>query len=144
MNQNVFTAYLPYISIMIGLIMIGISMLLDSKKSKLKDTGIATDGIIFKQELSNSIDKVSDTIIVRFVTQKQEWITGIIQQDFQLFYTGQFKNGEAIMVYYGQDNPSNFYVDTKQSELLGRVFIGIIGFLFIMVGLYKFFINHSL
>ena len=135
--------FLPYIFLLIGLIVLAITFFYKSNKSELKKTGIAVDGIVFDQEMSssgsfdNSTTGQNDKITVRFVTQKQEWITGQIQQDFQIYYSGQYKNGETLKVYYDEKNPSNFYVDTKQSELKGRVVIAIVGFVFLLIGLYK-------
>ncbi len=105
------------------------------------------DGIVYEQESNanfnlssdTTFNRVSDRIIIRFVTQKEEWITGMIQQDFQMFYTGQYKNGDAVKVYYEPNNPSNFYVDTKQSESTARVVMAIVGLIFIIIGLYKMY-----
>jgi hypothetical protein len=147
MNQINITAYLPYVFSVAGLAVITIAFFYTAKKNQLKETGIPVDGIIFRQDINNkynqsydSITPVNDKITVRFVTQKQEWITGEIKQDFQLFYTGQYKDGETIKVYYDPENPSDFYVDTKQSELISRVLIGLAGITLLLYGLYKIFI----
>ncbi len=140
MTQSNYIQYLPYLSLAIGLIAIAFSILYVSKKSKLKQTGICVDGIIFKQDTedySQSDISAENKITVRFVTQKKDWITGDIGQDFQFFYSGQYKDGESVIIYYDEHNPSNFYVDTKQSEIIGRMFIAIIGLVFLSVGLFK-------
>lgn len=148
MNES-FAAYQPYIFLTAGLISLTISVFWNSKKNELQETGIPADGIIFEQDFENSINfstkdsyssPIKDKIIVRFLTQKQEWITGAIKQDFQFFYTGQYKDGDAVKVYYDKDNPSNFYVETKQSELTGRLVVGAAGLIFIIVALYQIFI----
>ena len=138
MNQTFFAEYQPYIFIATGLLVLGFSVFSESGKSILKKTGVPVDGIIFEQDYSNNSGSTytKDKISVRFVTQTLEWITGTIEQDFQTFYTGQYKNGETVKVYYDKDNPSNFYIDTKQSELIARIVIGLVGLLFSFIGIY--------
>ena len=118
-----------------------------SSKSNLKQTGVPVEGIIFEQSFDNSFNRsfdnfssfTKDKITIRFVTQTGEWIMGVIKQNFGVYYTGQYKNGDAVKVYYDKDNPSNFYVDTKQSEYVGRLVIGLVGLIFLSIGLYKLF-----
>lgn len=145
MNQNIPSDYQSYIFICVGFISIGYAVLFKSKKSKLKETGISVKGIIYKQTESNSFDSnttSANTIVtVRFVTENKEWITADINQDFQISYTGQYKNGETVNVYYDKENPYNFYVDTNQSEFLARIFAGILGLIFSMIGLYKLLLH---
>lgn len=147
MNHIHIAEYLPYVYSVAGLALIAIAFFYTSEKNKLKETGIPVDGIIFRQEINNynqsvddSISSVNNKIIVRFVTQKQEWITGEIKQAFQLFYTGQYKDGETIKVWYEPDNPSDFFVDTKQSESIGRAAFAVAGFLLFVFGLYRIFV----
>ena len=148
MNHNFFADYQPYIFLFVGLIVLGLSAFWESTKSKLKQTGITVDGIVFEQGFDNSFNQsfdnsssfTKDKVTIRFVTQTGEWITGVIKQDFQVFYTGRYKNGDTVKVYYDKDNPSDFYVDTKQSELTGRLVFGSVGLIFLLVGLYKLFV----
>ena len=133
-----FTNYLPYIFLASGLALTAVSCFFISKKSNLKETGIPVDGIIFKQS-GDSDDNVNNKITVRFLTEKQEWITGLINQDFQLFYTGQYKDGDHIKIFYNPTNPSEFYVDTKQSELITRLVGGLSGICLTIIGLYQIF-----
>ena len=141
MGQYITIEYVSYILIVVGLIVLGISMFYESSKSKLKRTGILVDGIIFEQTRESTFENsnVKDKISIRFLTQEKEWITALIQQDFQLFYTGQYKDRETVKVYYDRENPYNFYVDTKQFELLARVLVGTIGLCILLVGLYKLY-----
>lgn len=147
MKQNILSQYLPYIFFLIGLILVAVSIFYKSEKAKLKQTGLVADGIVYEQENginisvlpNNSYQSANKKTTIRFVTQKEEWITGMIQQDFQMFYTGQYKNGDAVKVYYDPNNPSNFYVDTKQSEGTARFFMAITGLIFIIIGLYKLY-----
>ncbi len=137
-----------YIFTAAGLIALSISVLWPSTNSHLKKTGIPVDGIVFKQgsentnssSFDNSFGQIKDKITVRFVTHTGEWITDVIKQDFKIFFTGQYKNGDSIKVYYNKENPSDFYVDTKQSELAGRLVLGLVGLIFLMIGLYQLFV----
>jgi len=133
-----FTQYLPYAFLAFGLSLIAFACFFIPKKSSLKENGIPADGIVFEQGMSGDSDiNVNNKITIRFLTKKQEWITGPIDQDFQLFYTGQYKNGDHVKVFYNPSKPSEFYVDTKQSELLTRIIGGSIGVCLVAVGLYQ-------
>jgi hypothetical protein len=142
------TEYQPYIFLAVGLIFLTISIFWASTKSNLKESGLSVDGIVFKQGFDNSRRSsyndsypfIKDKITIRFLTQNGEWITGVIKQDFGIFYTGQYKNGDNLKVYYNKDNPSEFYVDTKQSEIKGRLVIGFVGLAFLLIGLYSLFV----
>ncbi len=145
MNQSFFAEYQPYIFVVLGLIALIFSFFWATSNSKLKQTGISVDGIVFKQDfddrfnqsLDNSSSYTKDKITIRFVTQTGEWITGVLRQDFGLFYTGQYTDGDTVKVYYDKSNPSNFYIDTKQSEFVGRLIVALVGLVFLIIGLYK-------
>lgn len=147
MSNNIVSEYLPYLFLGMGLMAIAVSILYTSKNVNLKTNGISVEGIVYEQDYENTsffsasdIDSpnIKDKITVRFLTRKDEWITGAIKQDFALFYN-QYKDGETVKVYYQEDNPSNFYVETGQSEFLGRLFIAFVGLVFTICGLYKIF-----
>lgn len=147
MIQEYLIEFKPYIFLVAGLITLIISLLNKSNGVKLKETGIPVDGIIFEQgfdqSTNNSYDTsssfVKDKISVRYVTLSGEWITEDIKQEFRLFYSGQYKDSETVKVYYEKDNPRNFYIDSKQSELGGRILGIVIGLGFTVYGLYEFF-----
>ena len=149
MELTTLNTYLPFIFLGIGSVSIAIAIFFKSSKSILKETGIEVEGIIFKQErntnfstqIDDSSSSINNRITVRFVTKKQEWITEVIKQDFQLFYTGQYKDGNTIKIFYDESNPSNFFVDTKQSEFIVRIMFSIVGLVFISIGLYKIIFN---
>lgn len=149
MIENIFAEYYPYFSLTGGVILIAFAVLRESKNSELKQNGICTEGIIYEQGYENnrrvlpeeySYSSVKDEITVRFLTEKQEWITGIIKQDFRMFYKGQYKDGESVVIYYDRENPGNFYVDSKQSETIVRLVFGIAGIVFAFTGLYQLII----
>ena len=80
-----------------------------------------------------------DKVTVRFVTKNKEWITGNLKQEFAIFFTGQYKIGESVEVYYDPKNPSDFFVDTKQSGKTGRLLLAAIGVIFFLIGVYQLF-----
>jgi len=149
MLQNYLVEFEPYIFLVGGLILLIVSLFRNSSKSRLKETGIPVEGIVFEQGFEETINvssdfsspPVKDKITIRFVTLSGEWITEAINQDFSFFYTGQYKNGEPVKVYYEKDNPKNFFVDTKQSELTVRILGSVTGIGFSLYGLYEIFIQ---
>lgn len=147
MNQNFIAEYLPYIFLGIGLILIAVSVFYTSKNGELKTSGIHVEGIVFEQGYDTDsffhthdfeTSNIKDKITVRFVTRNDEWITGAIKQDFVLFYN-QYKDGQTVKVFYDEANPSNFFVDTAQSELIGRVLIAVVGLIFTIFGLFQIY-----
>lgn len=137
-----------WIFLVVGLGISLYGLLVKSKTDNLKTTGVKTKGIIFDQDhesqfsIGSGINSTAkDKITVRFVTETQEWITGDIKQSFALFYTGQYKPGEEIDVYYDKSNPNNFYIDTNQSDFIGRLVIILVGLSLISYAVYNLFIR---
>ncbi len=134
----------PYLSITYGLGSILYCLLTDTKYEKLKKTGLKAEGIIFDLDYdTNPItsfndSNIKDEVTVRFVTKDKEWITGKIKQPFALYITNQYKPGEKVIVYYDPNNPSDFFLDSKQSEFFGRLFVLITGILTLTLGLYLY------
>jgi len=147
MDASLYQDFINYGSLAFGLGAIAYGLFRESSKSRLTVTGIATEGIIFTQDRSFKLfrllnsNNVNDLITVRFVTNKNEWITAEIDQAFQLFYNWQYKNGEKVKVYYDPDQPSHFYVDTKQSELGGRISVVMIGIFVTGFAAYRIFMT---
>ena len=142
MNHNYMTQFFPCFLVAFGLALLFISVFRKSNRRALKDTGVLAEGIILEQSSeSRTIDdiktSVNDQIIVRFVTAEGEWITGAMDQGFQFFYTGQYKDGEKVKVFYNKEDPYHFYVDSKQSEMFGRIIGAVIGLVIIIIGLYQ-------
>ena len=126
-----------------------VSLFNKSKTENLKKTGEHCEGIIFKLDYTNSFDSYNnnnipsatkDKITVRFVTKKKEWITEDLNSDFMISYTGQYKEGEKVTVIYNPENPSEFTIETRQSQTLGKLVLFILGLLFAGVGVYELFI----
>jgi hypothetical protein len=137
--------YQPYIILAVGIISIIISLFYKSTAKTLEKTGERCEGIIFKLDYSKVIrpdmvdSAVKDKITVRFVTNNKEWITQDLHSDFMIFYTGQYKEGDRVIVIYNPENPSEFMVETKQSEKTGRLVGFFVGLVFIGTGIYELF-----
>ena len=139
-----FKEFQPYLFIIAGLVVVLIAMLKKASKSQLKQTGLKAEGIVFALEgKSNNTSSTSynlnikDKVTVRFVTQNKEWITGDINQEFAAFFTRQYKEGQSVDVYYDPKKPSDFFVDTTQSETVSRVIFAVVGLGFSLIGLYQ-------
>jgi len=138
----------PFIFILVGIVLVLIVVLKKSTKSNLKHTGLKTEGVVYAlaaranntSSINDSVN-VKDKVTIRFVTQNKEWITGDIKQEFAAFFSGQYKEGQKVDVYYDPKNPSNFFVDTKQSEILSKIFFAVVGLTLILIGLYKLLDN---
>ena len=137
-------AYLPYFLILMGIISIMTALFSTSVTEKLAKTGERCEGIIFSVEYSGNNfndDKTvtKDKITVRFVTQKQEWITGDLNTDFMITWTGQFKEGQTVTVLYDPNNPSEFTIETKQSPQVAKIIFSLAGIVLLALGVYKLF-----
>lgn len=145
MNAGLYNEFVYYAFMAFGAGATAYAIFKDSPKSKLKENGLEAEGIIFTQDREYKMFRVlnsnyiNNNITIRFVTEKKEWITGEIDQPFQMFYIWQYKNGEKVKVYYDKDNPSLFFVDTRQSELIGRISVAFTGLNFAAVGIYYTF-----
>ncbi|HEY0752010.1 MAG TPA: DUF3592 domain-containing protein [Chitinophagaceae bacterium] len=134
----------PYIFILIGL---GSTLLAIFKKSttgNLKSTGQKTEGIVYAlgQNLDTNTSytqnfNIKNKVTVRFLTMDKQWITGDLKQEFAAFFTKQYKEGERVEVYYDPEKPTNFFVDTKQSEKAARIIVATVGIVLVSAGLYQ-------
>ena len=146
-NRNHMAEFLPYIFIALGLLGLCLSLFGKSSQSNLKGSGILVEGIVFSQDLKENSNRsfdnfsrhVKDKITIRFVTKEGEWITEDIKQDFGVFYSGQYKNGDKVELYYNKDNPKDFYVDSKQSQIIGKLVFALVGLVLLLTGLYQLF-----
>jgi hypothetical protein len=139
-----FGPYLPYVLFFIGISCMLIPLFYKSNIEKLTKAGVRCEGIIFqlgyKDNFTVSADNsVKDKITIRFVTQKKEWITEDLNTNFMISWAGQYKVGEKISVIYNPDNPSEFTVETKQSQTVGKLMMFIIGVVFVGAGVYELF-----
>jgi hypothetical protein len=131
-----------------GLAIIAISLLTTSDFKRLDRYGIKTEGIIFKleQELYSGASadysgNLKDKVTVRFLTKEKVWITGKAKSQFLLSYTGQYMEGDKVMVKYDPEQPAVFMIETRQSETIGRIVVAITGLVLIIVGIYQSIFN---
>ncbi len=134
--------------IIIGLAIIAISLLTTSDFKRLDRYGIKTEGIIFKleQELYSGASadysgNFKDKVTVRFLTKEKVWITGQAKSQFLLSYSGQYMEGDKVMVKYDPEQPAVFMIETRQSETIGRIVVAITGLVLIIVGIYQSIFN---
>jgi len=142
MNSESFAPILPYIFILIGIAFILIGVLVKSNLERLSKTGERCEGIVFQLGYKDSIGPRSDTITkdkitIRFVTQKNEWITEDLDTNFMITRFGQFKEGQTVPVIYDPTNPVDFALDIKQSPRTIKTLFAFIGIVLVGVGIYK-------
>ena len=144
-SENNINLFLPYIFIVVGLGVMLYGLLKKTTTLMLIENGKKAEGIIFEMKgrssgSLSSFDSIAyNKIIVRFVTDKLEWVTAEAQNEFGLFYSGQYKIGESVEVMYDPHDPKRFIIITKQSEGNARLFAKIVGLIFIIAGIYKLF-----
>ena len=136
---------IPYLFIFIGLVVLVLSFFRTTdNKSALKNSGIKAEGIIFRIDGSQnrsttSLGMHNSEVQVRFVTKSMEWITAPLRQDFQVSFAGQYKQGDKVDVYYNPSSPNEFFVDSKQNPLFGKLIFIVVGLVLIVIGLWKLF-----
>jgi hypothetical protein len=87
------------------------------------------DAIIFKNNFQSSRSAGLYYPVVRFLTEKQEWIT----QELSIGYLTAKEEGTKLRVIYDPEEPTNVEINsTLQLELLPRLFVvlGIVGLKF--------------
>jgi hypothetical protein len=134
----------PYIFLIIGLGSLLLALFKKSDKANLKGTGQKAEGIIYALgQSSNSTrsftrnSNIKDKVTIRFLTSDRQWITGDLKQEFAAFFTNQYKEGDAVEVYYDPKQPSHFFVETKQSERTARIIFAYVGIVLFATGLYQ-------
>lgn len=132
-----------YFIFLLGIALILFSIFKKTKTASLVQTGVKAEATVRRIEYSpqnrenNNI--VMDKVTVDFTTKKNEWISAEISQEFALFYTGQYRLGDKVELYYDPAAPSSFYVTTGQSESNGRLFSAAAGIIFSLIGMYLLF-----
>jgi hypothetical protein len=127
--------------IILGIVLMVVSFVNQDYHKELMKTGKYAEGIVFDQSVrtdtSSSTNSLLNTeIVIRFTTEDKTWITGTMNQTFSTFFTGQYKVGQKVDVYYDPEKPSRFFVHTKQSPILARVLMFVVGLFFLLSGLY--------
>lgn len=117
------------LAISIGAITLG--MLLWRKGNQLLTTGKKATAIIFKKNFHSGGGADSGVYypVVRFLTDKQEWIT----QELDIGYSPAKKEGTKLEIIYDPDAPTNVEINSPfQLEVLPRIMVatGICGLIF--------------
>jgi hypothetical protein len=117
------------LTISTGAIAIGIHLW--QKGNHLLTTGKRAKAVIFKNNYSSGTAGNVGMYypVVRFLTDKQEWIT----QELSIGYSLAKKEGTKLEVIYDPDEPTNVEINsTFQLEVLPRilVIIGVFGLVF--------------
>jgi hypothetical protein len=106
----------------------------------LKQTGIKTNGIVYKQKTnlgySALISLMKTRAIVRFKTQNLAWIDAEVDQNIPAFLNDNLKVGRKIELYYDEKDPRKIFLDNAKSEAQGRILFFIIGFLMTVGSIY--------
>lgn len=120
------------IPLFIGLafLFIAISTLL--KQSRLRKTGLKTEGIVYdlSKEPGSSLNFCYP--IIRFTTLSQEWITETANVGM---FPGFYKKGQKVIVIYDQNSPKKFILDSKTNNFIILLFL-IVGIFITALGIY--------
>jgi Protein of unknown function (DUF3592) len=100
---------------------------------KTAKNGVSVKGIVFSKEAGDDPTSYNSYPIVRFVTEKGDWMT--LPYKFG-FIPGLYKVGKEVTVKYQKENPSNFIIDDKFSYLIPTFFI-VIGLFLIGLGIMR-------
>jgi hypothetical protein len=115
------------LAISIGLITVGI--FLWQKGNHLLRTGKKAQAVIFKNNYDSSGDGGVYYPVVRFLTDKQEWVT----QQLNIGYSPAKEEGTKLEVIYDPEDPSNVEINsTFLLEILPRILVisGVCGLVF--------------
>lgn len=109
---------------------IAIGAILWQKGNHLTATGKKAKAVIFKNNYSGTSPSGGMYYpVVRFLTEKQQWIT----QELSIGYNPPKEEGTKLEVIYDPDDPTHVEINSPfQLEILPRLFvaIGICGFVF--------------
>jgi cell shape-determining protein MreD len=109
--------------IILSFVVILIAIITLTKYKKISATGIEAEGVIFDMESSSTSSDATVTYpIIRFLTEKNEWIT---QKASVSIIPGSYKKGQTITVVYLKDNPTAFFIKSNWTN--GVLAIMIIG-----------------
>lgn len=114
-------------------------------RRKLMKYGIKTKGIICYDDggpvkalmtIDTNASASRSKVLVQFETENGSIVTGLIKQEFAIFYSGQYQIGQVVQVYYDKNKPGYFFVASDQSEFLGRLTVILTGLIFIVTGIF--------
>lgn len=123
--------------IVLSFIVIGTGILFICRYKNISSNGTETEGIIYdfsSTPITNSItsNATKSFPIVRFLTEKNEWIT---EKASVSFIPSSYKKGQKITVVYLVDNPTVFFIKSSQTKFVLTTMITI-GSLLLIYGIY--------
>ena len=107
------------------------------KIERVVKNGIKTEGVIFdivQDSKFGGSDTDNETPVVRFVTEKQEWITAKSTLGIKGIYT--FNVGSKIEIIYNPDNPREFILANEKNFPWAPYIVLIIGALLTLISYY--------
>lgn len=115
------------IGIAVIILVVGVVQLV--QYNRLRRTGTEAEGVVFDVETDTQNGATSYYPVIRFVTDKQEWITK------KATVSGVYKPGDKVTVVYHPDNPSEFFIRSGNTYTVIIIII-LAGILFLAVGCY--------
>ena len=119
-----------------GIIAIIVAFLSRNMKDSLVATGKSAEGIVFDTITDSGPDGMTWPII-RFTTEKQEWIT----EKANITTPDLLKQGKTVTVFYNPEDPKEFIVQSKYSANMW-LFFAVIGLGFVAYGAYRLFVFY--
>lgn len=119
------------IIVIVSLALIVVGIYLWQRGNHLLSNGKKAEAIIFKNNFHPSSSDGGGTYypVVRFLTDKQEWIT----QELNIGYSPPKREGAKLQVIYDPEDPTNVEINsTLYLEVLPRLLValGIVGLVF--------------
>lgn len=114
--------FTPIIFLIIGAVTFIFCFYLNQKRNKLLTTGIRVDGIVYGFTSRSGDDSSANYPVIRFLTKRNEWITGTYKVSYPRFI---LKQGQKVEVFYNPDNPSDFILNLKADRWLLLISAGV-------------------
>jgi hypothetical protein len=128
-------------------IIVSVALLIDaySFKRKIRKVlikGIETEGIIFDIVEASTLNSQARYPIVRFVTEKLEWVTTEYNVSVTL---GNYKKGQKVIIVYNPSSPAEFVIKSSTNKIIpiGFLIVGIIFIIIGIIGVYKYSFKDS-
>ena len=133
----------PYLFCISGLIFIFFAIFKNARAENLSIGSERAEGTIHELQSTTNLsgntiehDSIAeDRIVVKFVTRHKEWITAPLENQRGVVNPNKFKPRDKVDIIYNTGNPTDFIIETKRSEKTARIFIAVVGVLFLVTGL---------
>jgi len=144
-KMSIYNDLISFLSPLLGGgVALAIGLSISKKTRKLKEIGLAAEGVVFNLENGDDRIRVSESDdswlsfnarypVIRFLTADQVWITGKPSS----FAHNLYKAGQIVKVIYNKEDPAEFIIDSKLNIILAPLLQGI-GVILIIIGLVIF------